>query len=183
MACYFRPIANIFKSYDSGFRWWFSEPFSEAVRKHPAIEEAYRYLASPEFCQRVTDMCGDGIPRSLLTLLMTPAYDGSSVIPHRDTVAQRPEFSHHINTIIFVAGTGGKQAGGLAIMDDPDYRDVVFDSTRLTNTSLFYRIGDPFFHSFAPMRHGTLRWAINAQYAATEYAEARLRKRAGDVTP
>ena len=113
----------------------------------------------------------------------TRAYGSSSVIPNRDTVAQRPESSHHINTIIFAAGTGGKQADGLAIMNDPDYRDVIFEPTKLTNTRLFCRIGDPFFLSFAPMRHGTLRWAINAQYAATEYAEARLHKRAGDVTP
>lgn len=183
LACYFRPVANIYKSYDSGFHWRHTEPFSSAVRKNPVIEAAYSYLASPEFCGRVTAMCGDGVPRTLLTTLLTRAYAGSSVIPHRDTVALRPESRHHVNTIIFVAGTGGKQAGGLAIMNDPDYRDVVFEPTKLTNASLFYRIGDPFFHGFAPMRHGSFRWTINAQYAATEYAEARLRKRAGDVTP
>jgi len=64
-----------------------------------------------------------------------------------------------------------------------DYRDVVYEASNLTSTSPFCRIGDLFFHGFAPMRRGTYCRTVNAQHTATDYAVARIRKRAADTNP
>jgi hypothetical protein len=165
---FFNPMANILKSYDFGFKWLRGGGEPENIERFPAIKAAYDALRSPEFERRVSDYWGDGIDRKAYSITLSWATAGSSLIPHKDGVADNPDPWAHtfVNYVIFVAGTGGERAGGTCIMGDNEYNDVFIEPTQLTNSAIAYKSTEDFYHGFKPMKPRSYRWTINAQYAA-----------------
>ena len=175
---YFAPIRNITKSYDTGFGWEAHTRRQPAyMSQNPVVRELYRFIQGSEFASVVTRLCDDGVERSCLAILLTKSYPGSSVIPHQDTASTRPEGQHYVNFVFFISGTGGERAGGLSIMNDAEYRDVVFEPRNLTNSMIFYRTAGPFFHGFKPMRFGTYRWTVNAHFCGRDWLASQPRGR------
>ena len=169
---YFAPVSRMHKSYDTGFVWQARRGDRPQYLDHlPDMEKLYDHLDSDEFAQKVTDFCDDGIPRARYATLLTRAFTGSSVIPHRDSVATTKEGEHFLNFVIFVNGTGGSRGGGLCIMDGPEFEDIVFEPQDLVNTALVYRSNATIWHGFSPMRFGAFRWTINCQYCSKEWLE------------
>jgi len=167
---YFKPVARMTKSYDMAFNW----PARKSGRPqyldhHPYLEKIYDHLDSEQFAKKVTEFCGDGIARSRYSLTVTRAFSGSSVIPHRDSVALTEEGAHFLNFVIFVDGTGGIGRGGLCIMDGPEFDDIVFEPHNLSNTAIVYRSNAKLWHGFAPMRFGSFRWTINCQFCSKDW--------------
>ncbi len=159
---FFKPIKEIYKSYDV----WFAAKHQNHFPQNPIIELLYKYMNSEKVAQLITDFCQDGVKRKLYSFTLTRAFSGSSVIPHRDTVAETPEGKYFINILFFIDGTGGKNSGGLMIMDDPEYKKIQIEPKNLRNTALVYRSSDPFFHGFPPMKRGSFRYAIATQFCA-----------------
>lgn len=162
---YFAPMGNILKSYDFGFKWVRGQQDPEDLDQFPAVKAAYDTLRSDEFGRRVTELCGDGRTRNCYSITTSWATGGSSLIPHRDTVARDDADKGFMNFVIFVDGSGGEQAGGTCIINDNEYKDVVFEPTNLRNSAIFYDSAAEFFHGFKQMRSGTFRWTINAQFS------------------
>jgi len=169
---YFRPVAFMTKSYDLGFVLKNQDKERpQYLDHHPYLEKIYNYLDGEEFAQKVTVFCNDGIARARHSILLTRAYTGSSVIPHRDTIATTKEGEHFLNFVIFVHGSGGPRSGGLCIMNGPEFDDIVFEPHDLVNTALVYRSNAIIWHGFAPMRFGAFRWTINCQFCSKEWLE------------
>jgi len=154
---YLNPIKSLGKAYDTGMIWNRSVSKDlEYLSEFPAIEQAYRYLISDGFCERVTNVCGDNVRRRCYQLRLTRSFQGSHVIPHVDTL-DNPYF---VNMIFFVDGNDG----GLGIWNDNELQDPIFIPQNLRNSCLMYDMSESFYHGFGPMRLGTFRWTINAAY-------------------
>lgn len=162
---YFAPMGNILKSYDFGIKWVRGQGDPEHLDRFPALKAAYDTLRSEELGRRITELADDGMRRTCYSVTVSWATAGSSLIPHRDTVARDEADQGFMNLIIFVDGSGGEQAGGTCIINDNEYRDVVFEPTNLRNSAIFYDSAAEFFHGFKPMRSGTFRWTLNAQFS------------------
>lgn len=174
---YFSPVARITKSYDLGFQWSAQQELRpQYLDHHPTLDMIYNYLDSDEFAQKVTEFCDDGITRTRYNTLLTRAYTGSSVIPHKDTVTGTKEGEHFLNFVIFVNGTGGLGKGGLCIMDGPEFDNILFEPQNLVNTALVYRSSADIWHGFAPMRFGSFRWTINCQFCSQEWLRSKIAK-------
>ena len=169
---YFAPMGNVLKSYDFGFKWLRGKDDPKHLDRFPAVRAAYDTLRSEDFGRRVTDLCADGMGRTCYSITTSWATSGSSLIPHRDTVARDEADQGFMNFVIFVDGSGGEQAGGTCIINDNEYRDVVFEPTVLRNSAIYYHSAAQLFHGFKPMRAGTFRWTINAQFSDPSAATA-----------
>lgn len=168
---YFQPARTVVKSYDSGMGWVRGQ-IDPTVAMNPVVNAAMGYLKSAEFEQRVTAFCGDNIERTNYSGKLDWATAGSSVIPHRDTVAGSEYSGHFLNFVIFVNGTGGPNAGGLCIMDSGKFEDVIFEPQNLVNTVLIYNSGAELWHGFAPMRAGSFRWTMRSQFCGRSWRDA-----------
>ncbi|MFQ6016736.1 MAG: hypothetical protein ACE5KF_00925, partial [Kiloniellaceae bacterium] len=51
---------------------------------------------------------------------------------------------------------------------------LVFEPRNLTNSAIVYQSAAPFFHGFRPMRLGTYRWTINAQFCGKNWLADKL---------
>lgn len=162
---FFTPVAFITKSYDRGFLWGMNHAADPAnLDAFPAYKAAYDYLRSPQFCDRMSALVGDGVQRKCHHVVLTRAYWGSSVIPHVDS----SNVGHNLNLVIFINGSGGERAGGLAIWNDNEFKEKVFEPQNLKNTCIYYDMSENFYHGFAPMRFGTFRWTINVMYSSED---------------
>lgn len=167
---FFAPMQSALKSYDFGFRWRRGTRSIQFLDQFPALSRAYSMLLSPEFGERVQQLCGDGITRSCFSLTATWATAGSALIPHRDTIANDKQGGSFLNIVLFVDANGtAPHAGGTSILADNEYRQVIFEPTKLTNTALLYRSNADFFHGFKPLAPGAFRWTILAQYADVDF--------------
>jgi hypothetical protein len=162
---YFVPMLSMHKSYDFSFRYDREKGDSPHLQAWPALRDAYDTLRAPEMCERVTALIGDGRPRECAFLVSTWATAGSSLIPHRDTIADVSEDGDHLVLLFFVDATGGPLSGGTSIIGDADYERPIFEPTQLTNSAIIYNQTARFWHGFRPMRRGAWRWTINAQYS------------------
>lgn len=160
-AYFFRPIRYITKSYDQGFIWTRDNELPKEMKNFTAMEKAYNYLRSEEFCNKITQITGDNIKRECYQLILTRAYEGSSVIPHIDS-QNNP---NNVNMIIFMNGTGGENAGGLGVWKDNEFKEKIFEPTNLKNSCLLYDMSEDFYHGFKPMRKNSFRWTIAATYS------------------
>jgi len=151
------------KSYDMGFRWeqgYQTDPkFLDAF---PCLRAFLDSLRSSSFADRVS--CYYGKPMTCYSFLLTTSYPGSSVVPHKDSVAHSDGVAAIMNFAFFINGTGGQNSGGLAVLRDNEFQDVIFEPTNLSNTLLVYDSKAPFFHGFKPIQFGKFRWAIFAQF-------------------
>jgi hypothetical protein len=169
---FFSPMHNALKSYDFGFRWRRGVDAPKFIGNFSALERAYSMLRSPEFSERVTQLCGDGIARSCYSLTCTWATERSALIPHRDTIAKDSNSGSFINIVIFVDANGkAPHAGGTCILADNEYRQIIFEPTKLTNTALFYQSNAEFFHGFKPLAPGAFRWTVIAQYCDVNFTK------------
>jgi hypothetical protein len=163
--CFLDPPRSREKSYDTGFRWLRGQPNEpEHIARFPAFGELLAYLRSPGFGRRVTAMAGDGVERSCYSFLLTSTYPGSQVTSHRDGIALTPDGAHFLNVVFFIDGTGGDHSGGLCILGDAGFSNVVFESRNLRNSALMYHSAAPFYHGFGPVAAGKFRWAIASQF-------------------
>ncbi|MCH7979581.1 MAG: FAD-dependent oxidoreductase [Acidobacteria bacterium] len=62
-----------------------------------------------------------------------------------------------------------ERSGGLSIIKDNAFSEVIFEPGRLQNTALIYDSGASFFHGFKPIARGKFRWAIAAQFCNPEF--------------
>ena len=164
------PPADLLKSYDRGFDWWRGckedPPFLD---KHPAIAAFFDYVRSDEFGQRITNFAGGDRQLSCYSFLLTNTWAGSLVAPHRDTIAFSPDGRHFLNIVFYISGSGGAGSGGLALLKDNKFDEVIFESPELTNTALVYDVSAPFYHGFRPVERGKYRWAIITNFCAADY--------------
>ena len=164
------PPSDLLKSYDRGFDWWRGStenpPFLE---RHPAIAAFFDYVRSPEFAQRITAFAGGERQLSCYSFLLTNTWTGSLVAPHRDTIAFSPDGRHFLNIVFYINGSGGPGSGGLALIKDNKFDEVIFESPELTNTALVYDVSAPFYHGFRPVERGKYRWAIITNFCASDY--------------
>jgi hypothetical protein len=165
------PPYDLLKSYDRGFEWCRINKPKEPrhLDRHPALREAFAQLRSDGFARRVSAFAGGKHDLSCYSLIVTRTWPGSNVAPHRDSTAYTPEGEHFLNIVIFVDGTGGERSGGLAILGDNTFRDVIFESQKLRNTALIYATNAPFYHGFEPVRWDKFRWALLAQFCDRNY--------------
>lgn len=165
------PPRSIEKSYDTGFRWVRGLP-APSFFQHPVIAEFFDYMRSEEVGRRVTKLFGQGRDLSCYSFLLSQTSPGSCVAAHKDGVFYTPDARHFLNLFFFIDGSGGTKSGGLCILGDRLYQDVIFETPKLRNTGLFYDSGGLFFHGFEPVKRGKFRWAISAQFCATDYDES-----------
>ena len=162
----------ITKSFELGFNWaGRKEQEAPHLAQNPVVRELYDFLRGDKFSELVTKLCGDGIPRACYSIALTRSRSGTSVIPHQDSVVLQPQGHTFLNLVFFINGTGGKRAGGLNILKDPEYKDVVFEPTNLRNAVILYKSAAPYYHGFPPMRSGTFRWTVNTQFCSREWLE------------
>ena len=153
---HFRPMKNIYKSYDSGF----ISP-EMTFRKHPIIKHLAEYLQSDALLHRLDGFAADSISgREMGKVCFTRAHYGSSCINHRDTIlSSEITRKAYINMIFLIKGTGGTQSGGTCIYRD-EKGEVLFEPKNTTNSCLVYR-SDHLYHGFPPMKFGTYRWMVS----------------------
>ena len=164
------PPGDLLKSYDRGFDWWRGSPEEPTyLDRHPAIAAFFNYVRSTEFAERITAFAGGGRQLSCYSFLLTNTWVGSLVAPHRDTIAFSPDGQHFLNIVFYISGTGGPGSGGLALLNDNKFDEVIFESTELTNTALIYDVSAPFYHGFRPVERGKYRWAIITNFCASDY--------------
>ena len=162
---------NIMKSYDTGFRWErgrTGEP--DYLEEHPALKTFLDDVRSEAFGERLSAFAGVK-QLACYSFLVTSTYPGSCVAPHRDSVfySSDAEEQHFLNIIFFINGSGGSCSGGLSILKDNTFSDVIFESQKLHNTAIVYDSSAPFFHGFRPVAKGKFRWAVNVQFCAPEF--------------
>ena len=167
---YLDPPTSMEKSYDIGFRWERGRADPKFLDAFPCLRAFLDYLRSDRFADRVSRYHGK--PMTCYSFLLTTSYPGSSVVPHKDSVFQSDEVAEMMNFAFFLNGTGGPRSGGLAVMRDNEFRDVIFEPTHLCNTLLVYDSKAPLFHGFRPIRFGKFRWAIFAQFMGTHATRA-----------
>ena len=157
------PAEYVTKSYDIGMRYAAgagNDP--EYLADFPAYRAAYAFLRSDEFCQRLSDLVGDGVLRTCYQIHLTRSCWGSSVIPHQDSQST----PGRLNLLLFIDGSGGPRSGGLAFWKDGDFREKIFEPMNLRNTCAYYDMSEDFYHGFEPVRFGAFRRTINATYRA-----------------
>lgn len=71
--------------------------------------------------------------------------------------------------VFFIKGTGGSNSGGLAILGDNTFEQVIFEPYNLINSVLIYNSLFPFYHGFAPIAFRKKRLAIIAQFCSVQY--------------
>jgi hypothetical protein len=157
---HFRPVTNIYKSYDIDF---ISRDMT--FRKHPIIKQLEKYLGSDSLARRLGDFAADSVSRRRMgKVTFARARYGSSCVNHLDSVSlSEINKNASINMIFYIKGTGGARSGGTCIYRDKN-GGVLFEPTNTTNSCLIYR-SDGLYHGFPPMKFGTYRWtaACHAQ--------------------
>ena len=167
------PPKDLIKGYDTGFNWIRGHtPRPPHLEEHPALNEFFEYLCSASVGKRISEFSG-APPLLCHSFLVITTYPGSSVPPHRDGYSRYSEARHSLNVLFFVDGTGGSHSGGLSIIKDNTFTDVIFEAEKLRNTALIYDVCAPFFHGFRPVERGKFRWAISAFFAPEDYWEKR----------
>lgn len=160
---YFDPPLNMDKSYDMGFRWARKQGAEPAfLDRFPAVKALLDAIRSPELAARVSAFYGR--PMACYSFVLTASYPGSSVVPHKDTVASDAAVPDMMNLAWFIDGTGGERSGGLAILRDNEFRDVIFEPANIRNSMLLYDSKVPFYHGFRPIQFGKFRWAVFTQF-------------------
>ncbi len=166
------PPKNILKAYDIGLEWERGQSKEiPHLHYHPALKGFFEYLCSPSFGRRITDFSGAERELSCYSFLTTTTYPGSLVPPHKDGYYYYPEARGTLNILFFVDGTGGPHSGGLTLIHDNTFTDVIFEPDQLKNTALIYDVCAPFFHGFRPVARGKFRWAISTLFCPTEYSK------------
>lgn len=163
------PPREILKSYDSGFRWERGKRDPDYLERHPTLKVFLDYLRSESFGRRMSAFIGGHRQISCYSFVVTSTHPGSCVAPHRDSVYYSPEARHFLNVLFFINGSGGSRSGGLSILKDNHFSEILFEPTRLQNTALIYDSGAPFFHGFRPIAKGKFRWAVAAQFCAPDF--------------
>jgi hypothetical protein len=179
---YFTAPFDVHKSYDKGFRWvdrstarddrWASVLAADARKtaddgypayldRHPHIRHLIDSLRSPETLARMQAFSGRSEPLLLNRFQLTATYPGTLVAPHRDSPQQGRNW---LQFLFYVKATGGARSGGTAIIRDNTFRDVIFESARLTNTCLVFDPHAPFFHGVRPIAFCKFRWVVGAEY-------------------
>lgn len=169
---YLDPPSDLYKSYNRGMQW------VRGMKQNPLYHDLYphvsdflTYLRSQEFGQRVSNLAGDQIQRSCYSFLVTSSVTGSNVAPHRDSISVgSSKYSKgFMNMVFFIKGTGGSNSGGLAILGDNTFEQVIFEPYNLINSVLIYNSLFPFYHGFAPIAFRKKRLAIIAQFCSVQY--------------
>ena len=165
------PPADLLKSYDRGFEWSREQPGAQPlyIELHPAFKLFLDYLRSDSFSRRISIFAGGQYALSCYSYRVTSTWPGSVVAPHRDTVAFLPEGKHFVNIVFYIDGSGGPGSGGLSLLKDNNFREIIFESLELHNTALIYDVSAPFYHGFRPVERGKFRWAIIANFCAADY--------------
>lgn len=163
---------NVMKSYDTGF-WWERGRTGEPnyLDEHPALKTFLDYVHSEAFGRRMSAFTGGAQQLAHYSFLVTSTYPGSCVAPHRDSVFYSPDAKaqHFLNVVFFINGSGGPRSGGLSILKNNTFSDVIFESQKLQNTGIVYDSSAPFFHGFRPVAKEKFRWAINVQFCAPQF--------------
>lgn len=183
--CYFTAPFDKYKTYDKGFRWvdrnpgndrWGSLLAPDALARgnpdlppyvghHPHIEMLFEYLRSEAFTERMVAFSGRSNRLRFNRFQLTTSYPGSFVAPHRDSAQDAESW---ISLIFHIAATGGANSGGLTLCRDNEFRDIIFESTPLTNTCLIFDPAAEFYHGVKPIDMGKYRWMVSAEYVSTD---------------
>jgi hypothetical protein len=165
---FFDPPRSLKKGYDYGFHWVDGRANeTRLTAANPEVQSFQNFMRSPEMAARMQAFTGWSHELYCNSVLATYSYTGTSVIPHRDTVAgsgAKPT----ANMIFFINGTGGARSGGLALSWDNELKDVFFEPMNLKNTCLIYDTSAPFYHGFEPIMRGKFRWMMSAHFTGLD---------------
>ena len=162
---FFSAPRHAIKSYNIGFRWVRTRSSApEFIDLHPAVAHLFKCLTSDRFAKRVQQFAGAQEEMACCSFLLNTTYPGSQVVPHLDSIANNPNASPYLNIVFFINGSGGEQSGGLAIIEDNNFEEVIYEPENLFNTCLIYDSIAPFYHGFKPVAFGKFRWAVASQF-------------------
>ncbi|MGH8531673.1 MAG: hypothetical protein ACREV1_02835 [Gammaproteobacteria bacterium] len=181
---YFTAPFDRYKSYDKGFGWVVRNPAEDIwsprrardlacgdseypgyAELHPHIRALFDFFASTDFAARLTRFTGRDGPLVFNRFQLTRTYTGTLVAPHRDS---NQHTKNWVSMIFHIAGTGGPQSGGLAILGDNRFEHVIFEAQNLTNTCVLYNPAAPFFHGVRPVAVGKFRWMVAAEFVCPD---------------
>jgi len=184
---YFTAPFDVHKSYDKGFRWVERNPakdnrwgsliaedgvggdYPAYMDRHPHVRMLFDYLRSRAFIDRVIDFSGCPAQLQFNRFQLTWSYPGTLVAPHKDSPQNAASW---VSFIFYISGTGGESSGGTAILGDNQFKQVIFEPTKMVNTCMIFDPSAPFFHGVRPMGFGKYRWMVSAEYVSSESAEA-----------
>jgi|688.fasta_scaffold17285_1 Rps23 Pro-64 3,4-dihydroxylase Tpa1-like proline 4-hydroxylase len=167
---YFDPFYDMTKTYDWGFVWNRGKSDPQHLHKFPALRAMYDHVRSEEFCQMVTDLCGDGIQRECYTVDTTYARSGAYLTPHQDAVIEDNTGSAFVNFIFFVSGNGDPfTGGGTSFSSDAEMKHLLLVPSTLNNSIVMYRSQKDIWHGFRPLGKGQTRQAVIFQYCSTSF--------------
>lgn len=167
---FFDPFYDLTKTYDWGFVWNRGKPDPEYLDLFPALKAMYDYVRSNEFCQKVTEMCGDDVERQCYSIDTTFARSGAYLTPHQDAVIEDGRGSAFVNFIYFVTGNGEPfTCGGTSISSDAEMNKLLFVPNTLNNSMVMYKSQENIWHGFRPIGKGQCRRAIIFQYCSKTY--------------
>lgn len=160
---------NPSKSYDFGPSW--------SKRLHQRDDgiaqdfyDAFEALSTHEFCNRITEFCGDGIVRATGGPTAVWARTGAHLLPHLDDVSRFGQSV--INLIVFVEGTSPAfKSGGTSLFHTNTYDKILFAPPSITNTALLYSTGVPIYHGFPPLGRGKFSKRIIVNYQSLDVFE------------
>jgi hypothetical protein len=182
---YFTAPFDVHKAYDKGFRWVERDPdtknrwgsliakdgigdnYPAYMERHPHVRVLFDYLRSRAFIDRVINFTGCPAQLQFNRFQLTWSYPGTLVAPHKDSPQNAASWVHFI---FYISGTGGENSGGTAILGDNEFKHVIFEPTKMTNTCMIFDPAAPFFHGVRPLALGKYRWMASAEYVSSESA-------------
>ena len=180
---YFTAPFDVHKAYDKGFRWVKHNPardrwgelmaddakssdhlqYPAYVNDHPHLKRLIDYFRCDSFIKRVEALSARPEPLVFNRFQLTTSYPGTLVAPHKDTPQAGKNW---VALLFYIAGTGGENSGGTAIINDNQFKDVIFEPKQLTNTCLAFNPFAQFYHGVRPMALGKYRWMLSAEYVS-----------------
>ena len=174
---FFMPPRHISKQYNFGFYWLGGKIENiKYIKNFYYLESLYKYLISQDFCNKINELCDDGILRKAYNLNLTYLESNSILFAHKDSIANKVENNIEmgdtsINCLFFLTGNDSVKNGGqTSLYKDNEYNNIIFEPKTLNNSLLIYKSSDKFYHGFPKTDKGAFRYSVNIQYCAEEFA-------------
>jgi len=174
---FFKPMNKIEKQYNTGFFWLGGDIKSiNYINNFYFLEKIYKYLIEKDFCNQVSELCGDGILRKAVNLNLTYLNSECILFPHKDSIADiklnknQEIIKTSLNFMFFITGNDSVINGGqTSLYKDNEYKNVIFKPKTLNNSLLIYSSAHNFYHGFYKTDKEAFRYSINIQYCAAEF--------------
>ena len=175
---FFMPPRHISKQYNFGFFWLGGKIENiKYIKNFYYLECLYKYLVSQDFCNKINELCGDGIVRKAVNLNLTYLESNSILFAHKDSIANPIENNNiemresSLNCLFFLTGNDSvKNSGKTILYEYNEYKNIIFEPKTLNNSLLIYKSSSKFYHGFPKTDKGAFRYSVNIQYCEDEFA-------------